>query len=300
MPTTFASSTKLLLGFATPFISSQTACRSLGMPQDLDEALEPPTTPIDAPCATLDTSFPNEEYTKLRTTSSSRSSHTRITPPVAGTSPSWTLQSGVLTADDFTIPTRTSEISIERRVKRTSDELSDTRLRGQPLRYKFSWSLCGGLLALLNSASFLANGAVTHVAGADLMASAQLCAIASFVPVLEESPNRNSMPFRAFYRIPEAHPVVRGALQYVGFAAIHGGAGEDRLARGGHKGVGWSGARCIFPYRVISQASTARSSSTRIQTPRDRSSSACVRTADGRWCIQHAVALHIPIYLSWE
>jgi hypothetical protein len=77
----------------------------------------------------------------------------------------------------------------------------------------------GGLLALLNSASFLVNGAVTHVAGADLMGSAQLCAIASFVPVLEESPNRNSVPFRAFYRIPEAHPVLRGTLQYVGFAA---------------------------------------------------------------------------------
>ncbi|KAJ7760759.1 hypothetical protein B0H14DRAFT_3511067 [Mycena olivaceomarginata] len=48
-----------------------------------------------------------------------------------------------------------------------------------PLGYKFSWSLHGGLLVLLNSASFLANSTVMYVAGADLMASAQTCAIKS-------------------------------------------------------------------------------------------------------------------------
>ncbi|KAJ7780348.1 hypothetical protein B0H14DRAFT_3894081 [Mycena olivaceomarginata] len=42
-----------------------------------------------------------------------------------------------------------------------------------PLGYKFSWYPHGGLLALLNSAPFLANDAVKHVAGADLMASTQ-------------------------------------------------------------------------------------------------------------------------------
>ncbi|KAJ7353475.1 GMC oxidoreductase-domain-containing protein [Mycena albidolilacea] len=42
-----------------------------------------------------------------------------------------------------------------------------------PLGYKPSWYPHGGLLALLNSASFLANDAVKHVAGADLMASMQ-------------------------------------------------------------------------------------------------------------------------------
>ncbi|KAJ7802036.1 hypothetical protein B0H14DRAFT_3781758 [Mycena olivaceomarginata] len=179
----------------------------------------------------------------------------------------------VLTADDFTIPTPTyvmvattsltmsspsaayrrrpafkarsthafcppsskSASSGESSAHQTSCRTPDCA--DNPLRYKFSWSPRGGLLALLNSASFLANGAVTHVAGADLMASAQLCAIASFVPVLEESPNRNSVPFRTFYRIPEAHPVVRGTLQYVGLRGVHGGAGEDRLARGGRKGA---------------------------------------------------------------
>jgi hypothetical protein len=44
------------------------------------------------------------------------------------------------------------------------------------------------------------------------MASAQPCAIASFAPALEAFPNRDSVPFRAFYRIPEAHTVVHRTL----------------------------------------------------------------------------------------
>ncbi|KAJ7800575.1 hypothetical protein B0H14DRAFT_3490525 [Mycena olivaceomarginata] len=123
----------------------------------------------------------------------------------------------VLTADDFTIPTRTygygattsltmsffspraphivprsrsthafcppsskSASSGESSAHQTSCQTPDCA--DNPLGYKFCWSPRGGLLAFLNSASFLANGAVTHVAGADLMASAQLCAITSFAP----------------------------------------------------------------------------------------------------------------------
>ncbi|KAJ7755317.1 saccharopine dehydrogenase [Mycena maculata] len=86
-----------------------------------------------------------------------------------------------------------------------------------PLGYKFSWSPRGGLLALLNPASFLAAGAVAHVAGADLMASAQPHALPSFPHALAAFPNRDAVPFRAFYRIPEAHTVVRGTLRYARF-----------------------------------------------------------------------------------
>ncbi|KAF7326659.1 Saccharopine dehydrogenase [Mycena venus] len=89
-----------------------------------------------------------------------------------------------------------------------------------PLGYKFSWSPRGGLLALLNSASFLANGTVTNIAGADLMASAQGITIPPFAPALEAFPNRDSVPFREFYRIPEADTVVRGTLRYAGFPAF--------------------------------------------------------------------------------
>ncbi|KAJ7721687.1 hypothetical protein B0H14DRAFT_3520581 [Mycena olivaceomarginata] len=39
-------------------------------------------------------------------------------------------------------------------------------------------------------------------------------------PRSRHSQNRDSVPFRAFLRIPEAHPVVCGTLQYVGFVAF--------------------------------------------------------------------------------
>ncbi|KAJ7807075.1 hypothetical protein B0H14DRAFT_3765188 [Mycena olivaceomarginata] len=127
----------------------------------------------------------------------------------------------VLTADDFTIPTRTygygattsltmsSPSAAYRPAFKVNPRILPSQLEISVER-RFCWSPRGGLLAFLNSASFLANGAVTHVAGADLMASAQLCAITSFAPALEAFPNRDSVPFRAFYRIPEAHTVRAG------------------------------------------------------------------------------------------
>ncbi|KAJ7270718.1 saccharopine dehydrogenase [Mycena haematopus] len=91
-----------------------------------------------------------------------------------------------------------------------------------PLGYKFSWSPRGGLLALLNPATFLLHNTVSHIAGPDLMASAKPCTIEGFAPKLEVFANRDSVPFRAFYGIEEAETVVRGTLRYVGFAAFMG------------------------------------------------------------------------------
>ncbi|KAJ7270722.1 saccharopine dehydrogenase [Mycena haematopus] len=91
-----------------------------------------------------------------------------------------------------------------------------------PLGYKFSWSPRGGLLALLNPATFLAHNTISHIAGPDLMGSARPCVIEGFAPKLEVFANRDSVPFRAFYGIEEAETVVRGTLRYVGFAAFMG------------------------------------------------------------------------------
>ncbi|KAI5118731.1 hypothetical protein M0805_000061 [Coniferiporia weirii] len=85
-----------------------------------------------------------------------------------------------------------------------------------PLGYKFSWSSRGVLLALLNPASYLSEGKQLDVSGTDLMAHAQPYFISppyAFVAY----PNRNSVPFRDFYKIPEAETVVRGTLRYQGF-----------------------------------------------------------------------------------
>ncbi|KAJ7856329.1 saccharopine dehydrogenase [Mycena leptocephala] len=85
-----------------------------------------------------------------------------------------------------------------------------------PLGYKFSWSPRGGLLALLNPASFLATGAVAHIAGPELMASATPHSIPPNF-TFAAFPNRDSVPFRQFYNIPEAETVMRCTLRYTGF-----------------------------------------------------------------------------------
>lgn len=85
-----------------------------------------------------------------------------------------------------------------------------------PLGYKFSWSSRGVLLALLNSASFLEGGKVTSITGTELMASAQPYYISPAYAFVAY-PNRDSTPFREFYKIPEAETVVRGTLRYQGF-----------------------------------------------------------------------------------
>ncbi|GKT67972.1 saccharopine dehydrogenase [Colletotrichum tofieldiae] len=84
-----------------------------------------------------------------------------------------------------------------------------------PLRFKFSWSPRGALLSQFNSASYLQGGKVVEISNQDLMAQAQPYHVAdgySFVAY----PNRNSVPFREFYNIPEAETVVRGSLRYEG------------------------------------------------------------------------------------
>ncbi len=87
---------------------------------------------------------------------------------------------------------------------------------GNPLGYKFSWSSRGVLLALLNSASYLQNGQEQTVDGKDLMKHAKPYYISPAFAFVAY-PNRNSSPFREFYRIPEAETVVRGTLRYQGF-----------------------------------------------------------------------------------
>ncbi|KAI9440197.1 saccharopine dehydrogenase [Lactarius psammicola] len=85
-----------------------------------------------------------------------------------------------------------------------------------PLGYKFSWSSRGVLLALLNAASWLADGQVRSVEGNDLMALAKPYYISPAFAFVAY-PNRNSAPYREWYNIPEADTVVRGTLRYQGF-----------------------------------------------------------------------------------
>ncbi len=85
-----------------------------------------------------------------------------------------------------------------------------------PLGYKFSWSPRGMLLALLNNATYLANGKEVNVPGSELMNVAKPYYITPAFAFVAY-PNRNSSPFREYYNIPEAETVIRGTLRYQGF-----------------------------------------------------------------------------------
>ncbi|KAI9706071.1 MAG: hypothetical protein M1836_005477 [Candelina mexicana] len=80
-----------------------------------------------------------------------------------------------------------------------------------PLRFKFSWSPRGAR----NSATFLRDNKIVSTAADDVMASAEPYYVADGF-LFVAYPNRNSVPFREYYDIPEAQTVVRGSLRYVG------------------------------------------------------------------------------------
>ncbi|RDB15379.1 Saccharopine dehydrogenase [NADP(+), L-glutamate-forming] [Hypsizygus marmoreus] len=103
---------------------------------------------------------------------------------------------------------------------------------GNPLGYKFSWSSRGVLLALLNSASYLSSGARLDIPGTELMGYAKPYFISPAFAFVAY-PNRDSVPFKEYYNIPEAETVVRGTLRYqapvegvVGGWAEMGGGGS--------------------------------------------------------------------------
>ncbi|KAK3937024.1 Saccharopine dehydrogenase [Diplogelasinospora grovesii] len=76
-----------------------------------------------------------------------------------------------------------------------------------PLAFKFSWSARGAILSQRNASSYLDQGKRVDIAAVDAMADGY-----SFLAY----PNRNSLPFKEFYNIPEAETVIRGSLRYNG------------------------------------------------------------------------------------
>ncbi|KAL9613490.1 MAG: hypothetical protein Q9167_001986 [Letrouitia subvulpina] len=88
-----------------------------------------------------------------------------------------------------------------------------------PLGFKFSWSPRGALLSQRNSARFLQDGRIIEISSAEFMAKAKpYYAMEGYDFVAY--PNRDSVPFREFYNIPEAHTVIRGSLRYDGNPAF--------------------------------------------------------------------------------
>ncbi|KAI1419214.1 saccharopine dehydrogenase [Xylaria sp. FL1777] len=84
-----------------------------------------------------------------------------------------------------------------------------------PLKFKFSWSPRGALLSQHNAAIFLKDGNVVEIPNNQVMANAVPYHVVDGYSFLAY-PNRNSVPFREFYQIPEAQTVIRGSLRYDG------------------------------------------------------------------------------------
>ncbi len=73
----------------------------------------------------------------------------------------------------------------------------------------------GAILLQRNSASFILDGKQVDVAAEDLVATAKPYFVMDGYDFVAYA-NRNSVPFKEFYKIPEAKTVVRGSLRYNG------------------------------------------------------------------------------------
>ena len=87
-----------------------------------------------------------------------------------------------------------------------------------PFGYKFSWSPRGVLLASKNSARFLKDGQVVSIPAEDLFARPEIIPIPG-LGAFEGYPNRDSVPYRDIYGIPEASSILRGTLRNPGWCA---------------------------------------------------------------------------------
>ncbi len=85
-----------------------------------------------------------------------------------------------------------------------------------PFGYKFSWSPRGVLLASKNSARYLRDGQVVTIPAERLFAGPETIAVPG-LGEFEGYPNRDSVPYREIYGIPEARTVLRGTLRYPGW-----------------------------------------------------------------------------------
>lgn len=86
--------------------------------------------------------------------------------------------------------------------------------RANPYGYKLSWSPRGFLLAGTNTAKFLKDGKEAEIPGDVLFAQFEKMVVEGIE--YEGYPNRNSVPYREIYGIPEAQNIIRGTLRYGG------------------------------------------------------------------------------------
>jgi saccharopine dehydrogenase-like NADP-dependent oxidoreductase len=85
-----------------------------------------------------------------------------------------------------------------------------------PLKYKFSWSPKGVVMAGNNDALYLKHGREVSVPTQDLFKNPFIVDYPE-VGLLEVYPNRDSLAYKEIYAIPEAQSVFRGTFRYKGW-----------------------------------------------------------------------------------
>jgi len=124
-----------------------------------------------------------------------------------------------------------------------------------PFGYKFSWSPRGVLLAGKNDARYLAGGREIQIPAAELFARPETETI-SGVGTFEGYPNRNSVPYKDLYGIPEAETMFRGTYRWPGWCETLKKIGEWGLLEA--KESDWTGlGRRAFLARTAGLADTA-------------------------------------------
>jgi saccharopine dehydrogenase-like NADP-dependent oxidoreductase len=87
---------------------------------------------------------------------------------------------------------------------------------GNPLKYKFSWSPKGVILASRNGAQYLKKGRKV-VIGSDRLFKDRFSHTFPGIGELEVYPNRDSISYMDIYGIPETKTIYRGTFRYTGW-----------------------------------------------------------------------------------
>jgi saccharopine dehydrogenase (NADP+, L-glutamate forming) len=85
-----------------------------------------------------------------------------------------------------------------------------------PLKYKFTWSPKGVILASLNNARYLKKGEMISIAPSDLFKDRWKFSFPG-IDDLEVYPNRDSISYINIYGIPEVKTIYRGTIRYTGW-----------------------------------------------------------------------------------
>lgn len=88
-----------------------------------------------------------------------------------------------------------------------------------PLRYKFSWSPRGVIMAANKSATYLKNGEVIDVPSENLFKNPLLIDFPE-IGEMEVYPNRNSLDYIGLYNLPDIKTMYRGTFRYKNWCEI--------------------------------------------------------------------------------